>query len=224
MVGILILVTLAIMVDFDPTDTTTTIGPKRLDVVVPAVLYTTFLTLLPPSLKPQTLLPPQAAALSMSTLDMSTIIATYSAMLMIPTSSLKIYTATSAYMIDTAGLLFGRKFGGRFIERGEWLRGVSPNKSWEGYVAGFGVSCLMSSFFVPGFGVGDRPGPGVYLPFALLSFLASTLGDLYNSKCKRLANVKDTGTTMGAFGGVWDRMDSVMGNSLVVAAYCGGIK
>ena len=59
----------------------------------------------------------------------------------------------------------------------------------------------------------------VYVPFALLSFLASTLGDLYNSKCKRLANVKDTGTTMGAFGGVWDRMDSVMGNSLVVAAY-----
>jgi CDP-diglyceride synthetase len=87
-----------------------------------------------------------------------TITLTYQAMLMIPTSSLKIYTAASAYMIDTAGLLVGRKLGGRFVDRGDWLRGVSPNKSWEGYAAGLVVSCLMASFFVPGVEV-DRPGP-----------------------------------------------------------------
>ncbi|GMI23022.1 hypothetical protein TrCOL_g8118 [Triparma columacea] len=196
-----------------------TFAEVNLNAAVLVVSLTTLVTLLPSSLSSQAFLPARTArTAALTALDFLTITLTYQAMLMIPTSSLKIYTAASAYMIDTAGLLVGRKLGGRFVDRGDWLRGVSPNKSWEGYAAGLVVSCLMASFFVPGVEV-DRPGPEVYVPFALLSFLASTLGDLYNSKCKRLANVKDTGTTMGAFGGVWDRMDSVMGNSLVVAAY-----
>lgn len=73
----------------------------------------------------------------------------------------------------------------------------------------------MSMVYIPG----DDGSIFARFCFAFLSFLSSTLGDLYNSRCKRLAGVKDTGSLMGAFGGVWDRMDSVMGNSIIVYLY-----
>ena len=136
-----------------------TFAEVNFNAAVLVVSLTTLVTLLPSSLSSQAFLPARTArTAALTALDFLTITLTYQAMLMIPTSSLKIYTAASAYMIDTAGLLVGRKLGGRFVDRGDWLRGVSPNKSWEGYAAGLVVSCLMASFFVPGVEV-DRPGP-----------------------------------------------------------------
>ena len=49
-----------------------------------------------------------------------------------------------------------------------------------------------------------------WMALALCAAVAGTAGDLFESKLKRLANVKDSGTMMPGHGGALDRFDSLL--------------
>lgn len=82
---------------------------------------------------------------------------------------------------------------------------ISPGKSWEGTLgAGLLTVCVsLGSHFV---------WPGVPFLYALLSGLlipyVGLLGDLFESRLKRRAGVKDSGNLLPGHGGVLDRYDS----------------
>lgn len=95
---------------------------------------------------------------------------------------------------------------GSFIGRTP-ISPISPKKTWEGTIAGVVLSVVILSIVA-----------GQYIPIAskylyMITFIASVmgnLGDLFESKLKRLAGVKDSGSMMPGHGGFLDRFDSVL--------------
>ncbi len=82
---------------------------------------------------------------------------------------------------------------------------ISPKKTWEGTIGG-AVLCvtLVTLVFESIF-------PWKHLlVISSLAAVMGTLGDLLESKLKRLANVKDSGQIMPGHGGFLDRFDSLL--------------
>ena len=102
---------------------------------------------------------------------------------------------------------------------------ISPKKTWEGTVGG-AVLCVVTvglvckyahfTFTVPPYaGVKGSTVISYNLyntgfAIATLAAIFGTAGDLLESKLKRLANVKDSGTMMPGHGGFMDRFDSLL--------------
>lgn len=90
------------------------------------------------------------------------------------------------------------------------LSSVSPKKTWEGTIGGVLLSVVVIGL------AGRYLSFAQTLPsihwFAIASIAAvfGTLGDLFESKLKRLADVKDSGSFMPGHGGFLDRFDSLL--------------
>ncbi|MBW7867698.1 MAG: phosphatidate cytidylyltransferase [Brumimicrobium sp.] len=102
---------------------------------------------------------------------------------------------------DTFAFLFGIWLGKhRLLER------ISPKKSWEGAIGGFFSTILFSLLYSLVVG-------GDYYFWMLAAAIISPvaiLGDLIESKIKRITNVKDSGTIIPGHGGILDRFDAAM--------------
>ena len=83
---------------------------------------------------------------------------------------------------------------------------ISPKKTWEGTIGGailaIGVGVLIAKI----------NGLNIYHLSIITIIVAifGTIGDLFESKLKRMANVKDSGTIMPGHGGFLDRFDSLL--------------
>ena len=58
-----------------------------------------------------------------------------------------------------------------------------------------------------------------WIGLATVVSIAGTLGDLFESKLKRIAKVKDSGTFMPGHGGFLDRFDSLLLASIFASVY-----
>jgi phosphatidate cytidylyltransferase len=103
---------------------------------------------------------------------------------------------------DTFAYLGGSLFGKhKMIER------VSPGKTWEGTLIGILLTFALSFTFniwVYRLDPVIWPVLGIFIP------VLATIGDLVESKLKREAGIKDSGTIMPGHGGVLDRFDSLI--------------
>ena len=104
---------------------------------------------------------------------------------------------------DTGAYFAGHRFG-----RHKLAPRVSPGKTWEGVAGGLAtvlVVAMAAGVYKLGFA-----GAALVLWVALSLFtgLVSVLGDLFESRLKRIAGVKDSGTLIPGHGGVLDRIDA----------------
>lgn len=108
----------------------------------------------------------------------------------------------SVWANDSFAYLIGRKFG-----KHKLAPRTSPNKSWEGFIAGLIASmlCWLGLSFIPGVSMGILQA----LVFGLVCGLMGVLGDLAESRIKRNSGFKDSGTIMPGHGGLLDRCDSL---------------
>jgi phosphatidate cytidylyltransferase len=103
---------------------------------------------------------------------------------------------------DTAAYYVGSALG-----RHKMAPRVSPNKSWEGAIAGFAVGVLATiawSFMRLG-----ELHLGL-LGVAAVTAVAAQVGDLVESLLKRSVQVKDSGSLLPGHGGMLDRMDALL--------------
>jgi phosphatidate cytidylyltransferase len=120
--------------------------------------------------------------------------------LMADAIALPLLIIASIWINDTMAYLVGS-----FIGRTP-LSVFSPKKTWEGTIGGIILSVAALSVF------GYLTGATWYhyLFISLLSAVAGSFGDLFESKLKRMAGVKDSGTFMPGHGGFLDRFDSLL--------------
>jgi phosphatidate cytidylyltransferase len=106
---------------------------------------------------------------------------------------------------DIGAYYFGRKYGVAKL-----CPGISPNKTWVGFLAGIVIGSLTGYISAQLFGLEKLAGYSL-IPFVMvLSFVANG-GDLLESAFKRYFGVKDSGNLMPGHGGILDRMDSLLG-------------
>ncbi|GAB4381645.1 MAG: phosphatidate cytidylyltransferase [Salibacteraceae bacterium] len=103
---------------------------------------------------------------------------------------------------DSAAYLAGRKIGKRPL-----FKRLSPNKTWEGSISGL-IASLATGFLI-GFSPGTPPA-WFMVGFSLVCVIFGSLGDLLESRLKRVAGVKDSGKFLPGHGGFFDRFDAMM--------------
>ncbi|MDI6779751.1 MAG: phosphatidate cytidylyltransferase [Bacteroidota bacterium] len=116
------------------------------------------------------------------------------------------------WICDTAAY-----FGGKFLGKHKLFERVSPNKTWEGAIAGFLfaiVAAVAAKYFLlEYFTLQDAIVLGAVVG------IFGQLGDLVESLLKRDAGIKDSSSLIPGHGGVLDRFDSLLFVSPVFYLY-----
>ncbi|MEO1021349.1 MAG: phosphatidate cytidylyltransferase [Bacteroidota bacterium] len=101
-------------------------------------------------------------------------------------------------------------FGGKAFGKHPLAPSISPNKTVEGFVSGY-VGCLMA-ILVMAYATPLTPPLSMImmLPLAVLVGTFGPIGDLFESKLKRRAGVKDSSTLLPGHGGFFDRFDALI--------------
>jgi phosphatidate cytidylyltransferase len=105
------------------------------------------------------------------------------------------------WMNDTMAYLVGS-----FIGRTPFSP-ISPKKTWEGTAGGAILTMALAmawGWYSQLYTLSD------WAILALCASVAGTAGDLFESKLKRTAGIKDSGTMMPGHGGALDRFDSLL--------------
>ena len=115
----------------------------------------------------------------------------------------------TVYAADSVAFFVGRRIG-----RHRMAPGVSPGKTWEGTAGGLAGAVIAAVAL------------GVLFPLRLdiwqlaligvIVGVAAPVGDLLESKIKRMADAKDSGSLLPGHGGMLDRLDSLLPSLILV--------
>lgn len=123
------------------------------------------------------------------------------------TKQLLIVVLLPIYLNDTFAYLSGRLFG-----KHKMFPTVSPKKTWEGFIGGC-LGAVIVMLVLLAINQTAYTTINEYIALILISLSVSVLatyGDLFESKLKRAADVKDAGKIIPGHGGVLDRIDAML--------------
>ncbi|MEE9408635.1 MAG: phosphatidate cytidylyltransferase [Polaribacter sp.] len=103
---------------------------------------------------------------------------------------------------DSFAFLVGKNIG-----KTKLFVSVSPKKTIEGFVGGV-VFAIIAAFTISKYNTDFTLLNWIVI--AVIVSVIGTIGDLVESKFKRQANIKDSGTIMPGHGGILDRLDSLL--------------
>lgn len=103
---------------------------------------------------------------------------------------------------DTFAYLVGKSIG-----KTKLYEKISPKKTLEGFFGGL-VFAVIAGIIIAIYYT--KQPLYIWISLALITGIFGTLGDLIESKFKRIAGVKDSGKIMPGHGGILDRLDSII--------------
>ena len=110
---------------------------------------------------------------------------------------------------DTFAYIVGKSIG-----RTKLFEKISPKKTVEGFLGGilFAVIAgyLISKYYIKANAQFSDRSILIWTIIAVIVGVIGTIGDLIESKFKRIAGVKDSGSIMPGHGGILDRLDSAI--------------
>ena len=110
---------------------------------------------------------------------------------------------------DTFAYIVGKSIG-----RTKLFERISPKKTIEGFFGGiiFAIIAgyLISKYYIKASAQFSDKSILIWTIIAVIVGIIGTVGDLIESKFKRIAGVKDSGIIMPGHGGILDRLDSVI--------------
>jgi len=116
------------------------------------------------------------------------------------------------WVTDSAAYFLGSAFG-----KHKLFPRVSPNKSWEGAIAGFVFAMIamvvLQTFLLTFLQLSDA------IVLGIIVGLFGQIGDLIESLLKRDAGVKDSSNIIPGHGGIFDRFDSLIFSSPFIFIY-----
>lgn len=107
------------------------------------------------------------------------------------------------WLNDTGAYIIGSLFGKRKL-----APSISPNKTIEGTLGGVFIATLLMVYFIR-LNI-DTPHYIFWIAIFIITAVLGALGDLAQSKIKRLYGVKDSGSILPGHGGIYDRIDSTI--------------
>ncbi len=129
----------------------------------------------------------------------------YDTYIILKNGSIPLLIIGSIWINDTMAYLVGSFIGKTPLTK------ISPKKTWEGTLGGI-VLCVTVAGLGSHFAFSDSSLVVNLFVMVLAAICAifGTLGDLLESKLKRMADVKDSGSFMPGHGGFLDRFDSLL--------------
>jgi phosphatidate cytidylyltransferase len=109
----------------------------------------------------------------------------------------------SLWVNDTMAYIVGSLIGKTQMSK------ISPKKTWEGTIGGIILSIVVI-FLLSKYAFHFDVISYSLMVIAAIASIAGTFGDLFESKLKRMAGVKDSGHIMPGHGGFLDRFDSLL--------------
>jgi phosphatidate cytidylyltransferase len=107
----------------------------------------------------------------------------------------------------------GAYFAGRTFGKRKLAPTISPNKTVEGLLGGIAAATIFGGAWVLATGLGVA-----LLALAPVLAIAAQGGDLFESRMKRQAGVKDSGNWLPGHGGALDRLDGLVPVAVLTAA------
>lgn len=103
---------------------------------------------------------------------------------------------------DTFAYIVGKSIG-----KNKLFEAISPKKTIEGFIGGLGFSMLGALILAQEY---THQPFIIWVIIAVIVSVFGTIGDLVESRFKRIAKVKDSGSIMPGHGGILDRLDSII--------------
>ena len=120
-----------------------------------------------------------------------------------------VFLLVVTFSTDTSAFFVGKTIGKRPL-----APTISPGKTLEGAIGGF--LAAVAAALVAAWALGIDVSVPVIVALGALMGVVGQTGDLFESKLKRLAGVKESGRLLPGHGGVLDRLDSIVFNLALV--------